>query len=503
MQTMLYLSSNNQDVEQSLRIETADPLDIVPEVGPMLGTVLPNMAHVVNVPADGMCFYHCLVACRDLEAWMAQHDRRGQAASHEMRQRDEANDREARASLVGYIRSVGHSLRQVQLLMFPLAVTLKFSCCLESHEGDMEAADRLTKDGPDGYPGEAEFRYAADMLGGRLLLQCGPCCRSHGRGEPLFMLRHVLVSDAIGHLGEHYVVCRSWLTPGVVEVDIPQESLPLTPPPRLTTFPITCAFNEKEDAVTPRASQPTVHPQQTTFQGCLQRFASCGQTLASAAAEVYGAEHTTSVLGEIQDLRLRVSRAVSDGHREISPYLQKLACAALLVFSRRMTDFHLRDHVLLFYLMEGGTGIRAHNGTLYCYNKGAWSMFSGLISDALLGRSKDFLLEVEGLFRALLPKTERKEADIIAAVLQVLCDRHHACEEDFLRTLRQKRVHGMVTGRRSVLPEPYVDVRIDPDFDRDEDRFAQPALETPTCRGHCTSPTHWSGFVAQRSSFRC
>ena len=288
------------------------------------------------------------------------------------------------------------------------------------------------------------------------------------------MLRHVLVSDATGHLSEHCVVCRSWLTPCVVEVDIPPESPHLTPPPRLTSFPFACAHNEKEDAATPRASQATAHPQPTTFQDCSGRFASCGLALVSAAVEVYGAERTTSILGEIQDLRLCVSRAVSDGNREISPYLRRLACAPLLVFSRRMTDVHLRDHTSLFHFMEGGTGIRAHNGTLYCDNKGAWSMFAGLISDALLGRSKIFFLEVEGLFRALPPKTKRKEADIIAAVLQVLCDQHHACEEDLSRTLRQNCFHGMATGRRPVLPEPYVDARIDPVFDRDEDRFAAP-----------------------------
>ena len=59
MQAMLYLSSNNQDAERSLRIETAErdgPLDIVSEVGPMLGAVLPNMPRIVNVLADGMCF---------------------------------------------------------------------------------------------------------------------------------------------------------------------------------------------------------------------------------------------------------------------------------------------------------------------------------------------------------------------------------------------------------------------------------------------------------------
>ena len=35
------------------------------------------------------------------------------------------------------------------------------------------------------------------------------------------------------------------------------------------------------------------------------------------------------------------------------------------VFSRRLSDFRLRDHILLFYLMEGDTGVRAHSGSSF------------------------------------------------------------------------------------------------------------------------------------------
>ena len=129
-------------------------------------------------------------------------------------------------------------------------------------------------------------------------------------------------------------------------------------------------------------------------------------------------------------------------HKFLSPYSQKVACAARLVICRRITDFQLRDHILLFYLMEGGPGIRDHNGTLYLYNKGAWSTSAGLISDALLGPSKAFLLEVEWLVRALLPTTKRNEVDMIAAVLQVFCDQGHASEEDLSRTPHQNCVRG-------------------------------------------------------------
>ena len=61
-----------------------------------------------------MCFNHCLVACGDLGAWMAQHDRRGQAAAHEMRQRDEANA----AGILGRVHPFCWSLSWASSLVY-------------------------------------------------------------------------------------------------------------------------------------------------------------------------------------------------------------------------------------------------------------------------------------------------------------------------------------------------------------------------------------------------
>ena len=95
---------------------------------------------------------------------------------------------------------------------------------LASSLGDTEEADRLTLASPEGYPGELATSCAVNMLGGRVLLQCGTCLRHNGRGEPDCMLRCVIHSDLAGHRGEHFVVCRSWLgTAGTSTADISYE----------------------------------------------------------------------------------------------------------------------------------------------------------------------------------------------------------------------------------------------------------------------------------------
>jgi len=51
------------------------------------------------------------------------------------------------------------------------------------------------------------------MLRGRVLLQCGSLVSSYGEGKLLFLIRFVLVTDLNGHMSEHFVLVRSWLTP--------------------------------------------------------------------------------------------------------------------------------------------------------------------------------------------------------------------------------------------------------------------------------------------------
>ena len=55
-----------------------------------------------------------------------------------------------------------------------------------------------------------------------------------------------------------------------------------------------------------------------------------------------------------------------------------------------------------------------------------------MISDSILGRTKTFLLHLEGLFRTLLPKTPWREQDTLDAVLLFCLDWLNFTEDNFL-----------------------------------------------------------------------
>jgi len=82
----------------------------------------------------------------------------------------------------------------------------------------------------------------------------------------------------------------------------------------------------------------------------------------------------------------------------------RLVCAALAMYRTRLIDLFMREHVLMVWIMEGGRYLRVHNGLCYFYNvDGAFQVLRGVPPESTFGRVKQFLLEVEGMFR-LLPK---------------------------------------------------------------------------------------------------
>ena len=80
------------------------------------------------------------------------------------------------------------------------------------------------------------------------------------------------------------------------------------------------------------------------------------------------------------------------------------------------------------------------------------ALFAGLISDSILGRTKTFLLHLEGLFRTLLLKTPGTERYPLDAVLLLCLDLQNFTEDDFLTSLCERCVHGMSSRRRSAPP---------------------------------------------------
>ena len=65
------------------------------------------------------------------------------------------------------------------------------------------------------------------------------------------------------------------------------------------------------------------------------------------------------------------------GHRasgSVSAHLHEIASAALFMCCRLMENVHLRDLVLLFFLLEAQERLRAHNGTPRMTTRGAWTL---------------------------------------------------------------------------------------------------------------------------------
>ena len=128
--------------------------------------VLDNRPALVNVPPDGLCFYHCVVACRNLPAWVSSHGEDGLGSTTEIQHADSRDADTMRDKLSDFIRSGGEVFSCIQFFLF---FRFFVGLCMFFH-GCAAAADRLLLT-----VAEDDFEHAADILGGRLLLQCGPC----------------------------------------------------------------------------------------------------------------------------------------------------------------------------------------------------------------------------------------------------------------------------------------------------------------------------------------
>ena len=78
-----------------------------------------------------------------------------------------------------------------------------------------------------------------------------------------------------------------------------------------------------------------------------------------------------------------------------------LAVGALACFRDRQCDVGLREHAQMLSVIGGGSRLRAHNGQVFTYTDGSWNVYDGLISEGAIARCRTFLLQLEGLFRAI------------------------------------------------------------------------------------------------------
>ena len=156
----------------------APPVEAAPPVSaPHLAPVDPC---VVQVPADGLCLYHCAVAAADASSWVRSHSPATGLASSVAAQVEDTRRAELfRQAVIARVRVAGRA----------------------------EDADRLGQAGPSGYPGEEEMAFVADELSGQVVLQCGEIQTVHGTGPLSAHFRWVLLPSGAGH----FLLHQSWL----------------------------------------------------------------------------------------------------------------------------------------------------------------------------------------------------------------------------------------------------------------------------------------------------
>ena len=77
---------------------------------------------------------------------------------------------------------------------------------------------------------------------------------------------------------------------------------------------------------------------------------------------------------------------------------------------------------MLVYIVEGGERMRAHDGTCYIYSDGAFTNFTGIVTEATLMRIGSYMLRLEGLCRLLDGRTTRKDEDVLEAIDKAVRD---------------------------------------------------------------------------------
>ena len=135
-----------------------------------------------NPPSDGLCLYHCIVAAKNVRAFMEGPNDDGVVLDPVRRARDAAAAEQIRAQVIAFA----------------------------SEDRDEETAARLRLPGKEGYPGTDELRYLARCLGGRILLRVDPLKAgaawlemSYGSGQRAAEIKWTQSIDGAGHESDH------------------------------------------------------------------------------------------------------------------------------------------------------------------------------------------------------------------------------------------------------------------------------------------------------------
>ena len=205
---------------------------------------------------------------------------------------------------------------------------------------------------------------------------------------------------------------------------------------------------DPDDCVLPHAPvhKEVAVPAREGVDDVLGGLAEGGAVLVSAAKALHKADADRGIVSDVEARREAVQEAGRAEGFVFPRNVESLIVAASCVYDKRLSDIGVREHVLLLWIVDGDCNLRSHNGTVYQYGQGAWTPFEGLVTDSALGRIKDFLLHLEGIFRLIPSKTPRTWPKVQKEILNLMRGAVAASPEEWGAHLRQSCVLGMKTG---------------------------------------------------------
>jgi hypothetical protein len=360
------------------------------------GQLGPNDPVAVRVLADGRCLFYCLQAMRGAARWLKSHDEKGRPSSEAqaIAERNAAED--FRIDLVAFARSKG-----------------------------MEAtATRLSSSGSRGFPGLDDIDLVAAMMGGAFVVQAGDVQILKGTGPVLAHLRSCVVRDGANRPSEHWELYQSYLTPfddpedvhagdGILAGEICGDH-PADPATLMDDGDISDA--ELPEDLVKRISVPGGVQSDQAFHELFDELQS------NIADDVDAQSDHRQVEDTLVESSRKTWRMVERKHPSWHRDLVHLAVAAMLVFSLRVEDVFIREHVLFLHVIlgMGDEQLRSHDGMTFAWDpkQGAWSLYAGLLPAHVYSRLKRFLLCLEGLFRCIRGSRKSDPEE----VLRVVCN---------------------------------------------------------------------------------
>ena len=127
----------------------------------------------------------------------------------------------------------------------------------------------------------------------------------------------------------------------------------------------------------------------------------------------------------------RLRAEVIEKFPDMGEDLLRICVGALAVYRLRLTDVHVRELVMLLWIVEGDTHMRCHGGNLYFFHHGAFTLHRGIPPEGTLARCKKYCLRLEGLFRLLDNDPMRNDREVLSAIETLLAN-HNGSAIDLL-----------------------------------------------------------------------